>query len=135
MAVAALGIITLLTADAGGGRVVGVLVSLAGAAAAVSGGRIPAAIVLDPEGFALPGARRPRRVAWDEIQAVAALGGWLPRIAFTVRGPRLFTVRLAGQAWPASAILAVLDHYRSAGGRADRRELTTAASVDRFRCP
>lgn len=133
LAVTAVGILTTVVGSPGG-RVLGGLVAVGGIAASVGWARSPVALVLDPAGVELPGALRPRRVAWDEIHDATVDGGWLPSVVLGLRGSSV-TFRLAGQAWPPSAILAVLDHYRSARGRAERPGLTTAAAVDRFRQP
>jgi hypothetical protein len=133
VAVAALGVVLALDADSAGPRLLGVALVLLGAGVALAWRRLEVQIVLDPDGVTLPGDRRPRRIAWADVHDVATLDGWLPTLAVGAAGRRLVTTRLAGQAWPPSVLVAVLDHYGSEAGRGGRHELDRATALDRFR--
>ncbi|WP_193609795.1 hypothetical protein [Nocardioides lijunqiniae] len=131
LAVAAWGVVLAVGGGSAGPRLTGGVLVLGGAGLALVWQRSDPRILLDPTGLTLPGSRAP--LAWDDVHDVAALGGWLPALAVGASGRRLVTARLAGQAWPPSTLVAVLDHYRSEDGRADRGGLDRTASLDRFR--
>ncbi len=131
-AVAALGLTLVFVSDETVGRVLGVLVALVGIVFAVFSARQPDAILLNPDGVLLPpGPTKNEPVAWRDVHEVAVTGGWRPTLVMTWTGPGLSATHISSQAWPPSALLEVIDYYRTHSS--DRAALTDPAAVDQFR--
>jgi hypothetical protein len=130
---AALGLIIVAAADGVGFVVLGAAITLVMGALGVLGLRGHAEpIRLSPEGLALPGAANPHPyVPWSDVHEVAVTGGWLPHLVVSYKGPGLATARLLNQAWPPSAIVEVVEYFRTRP--ADRPTLTEATVLNQFR--
>lgn len=114
------------------GMVLGGLMVLVGAVFAFYAARQPDAIQLDPSGVLLPpGPTKNQHAAWRDVNEVAVTGGWRPTLVMTWRGPGLAATHVSAQAWPPSALIGVIDYYRTHD--AERAELRDPGSVDRFR--
>ncbi|ANH38371.1 hypothetical protein I601_1942 [Nocardioides dokdonensis FR1436] len=113
-------------------RVVGVLVVLGVVAAAVLATRTENRLVVGPDGVRMPGGlTRARTVPWRDIAEVGAVRGWQPHLVVAFKGPGLVACRLLPQAWPASSLVALLEHHRRKAG--DRGALVHPDAVERFR--
>lgn len=70
-------------------------------------------------------------IAWRDLTEVAAVGGWQPHLVVTYQGPGLAAVPLRGQAWTPSALVRLLERYRT--DPSARAQLTSPAALDQFR--
>ncbi|GHJ58857.1 hypothetical protein NOK12_13750 [Nocardioides sp. OK12] len=132
VALAPLGVLMVLVADSAGPRVLGVLVVLGVVGAAVLAVRTETRLVVGPDGLRVPGGvTRAQTVAWRDLVEVAAVRGWQPHLVVTTRGPGLVACRLLPQAWPASALVALVEHHRRKAG--DRSALVEPDALERFR--
>ena len=131
-ALASFGVTVAALSDDATLRVVAVLVGLVLAVFAALAVRATHPVRLDPVGVALAGDLRPQeRIAWGDVADVAAVGGWLPHLVMTWDGPGLSFCRIGPQGWPPSAMVAVIEHYRTHPEERDR--LVDPAVLDRFR--
>ncbi len=127
-----LGVLLVLVADSAGPRVLGVLVVVGVVGAAALAARAESRLVVGPEGLRVPGGpTRARTVAWRDVVEVAAVRGWQPHLVITAKGPEVLACRLLPQAWPASALVALVEHHRRRAR--DRAALVDPDAVERFR--
>lgn len=114
------------------GMILGGLMVLVGAVFLYYAARESTAIQLDPSGVLLPnGPTKNEHVAWRDVHEVAVTGGWRPTLVMTWRGPGLSASHIAAQAWPPSALVEVIDFYRT--HKAERAELRDPVALERFR--
>ena len=136
LVVASVGVTLAVVADGTAMAVLGVVIAVGVVALGVwlwrAGGRGAGAIVLNPTSVRLPAGTTPRiTIAWTDLVEVAVTGGWKPHLVVTYQGPGLSASRLGGQAWPPSALVAVLDHYRTHPDA--RAQLDRVDALDQFR--
>ncbi len=128
----ALGIVVVVVADGLVLVALGVVVTLRMGAVGMIGLRRRSAIRLTPDGLTLPGvANPPTSLPWAHVHEVGVAGGWLPHLVVSHKGSGPATMRLTHQAWPPSALVEVLEHFRT--HPRDRDTLVDPASLDRFR--
>ncbi|MEP7740142.1 hypothetical protein ABKW28_21045 [Nocardioides sp. 31GB23] len=127
-----LGVLVVLVADSAGPRVLGGLVVLGVVGAAALAARTETRLVVGPEGLRVPGGvTRAQTVPWRDVAEVAAVRGWQPHLVVRSKGPGLVACRLLPQAWPASALVALVEHHRRRAG--DRAALVHPDALERFR--
>lgn len=132
VALGLLGVLMVLVADSPGPRVLGGLVVLGVVGAAVLAARTETRLVVGPDGLRVPGGvTRAQTVPWRDVAEVAAVRGWQPHLVVRSKGPGLVACRLLPQAWPASALVALVEHHRRRAG--DRAALVHPDALERFR--
>ena len=128
----ALGISMVVAADGLVLVMSGVIIALRMGAVGVVGLRRRSTLRLTPDGLLLPGgATPPESLPWAHVRGVGGAGRLAPAAGRLRQGRRPATMRLAHQAWPPSALVEVLEHFRT--HPRDRSALTDPAALDRFR--
>lgn len=132
---ATIGVTVAVVADGAGMAALGVVVVAAcvGLAAVLvrAASRGAGTIVLNPTAVTLPAGTTPRTtIEWTDLSEVTVTGGWQPHLVATYKGPGLASSRLAAQAWPPSALVTVLDYYRT--HQEARAALTAPEALTRF---
>ncbi len=74
---------------------------------------------------------RAQTVPWRDIAEVGAVRGWHPHLVVVSKDHERMACRLLPQAWPASSLVALLEHHRRKAG--DRSALVHPDAVERFR--
>lgn len=144
-ALAALGVVVVLSSSSAsrpvmlGGlavdpRILGALIVLGVVGAAVLAARTENRLVVGPEGLRMPGPGGPTRAQtalWRDIAQVGVVRGWHPHLVVVTKDHERMTCRLLPQAWPASSLVALLEHHRRKSG--GRSALVHPDAVERFR--